>query len=55
MMLSMAVDTTEYNCEINARLINRLTDIVRRITNRPVEPMDETVATVSAWGVVKQD
>lgn len=57
----MVVDTTEFNLdEINpAPLINRLTDIVRRMgtpQSAEVEPMDEqTAATVSAWGVVKQD
>jgi len=55
------VDTTEYNLDnMNpAPLINRLTSLVRRMgtpQSAEVEPMDEqTAATASAWGVVKQD
>ena len=55
------VDTTEFNLDnMNpAPLINRLTDLVRRMgtpQSAEVEPMDEqTAATASAWGVVKQD
>ena len=55
------VDTTEYNLDkMNpVPLINHLNDIVRRMgtsQSAEVEPMDEqTAATASAWGVVKQD
>ncbi|MGB1233146.1 MAG: hypothetical protein ACPHF0_03120 [Poseidonia sp.] len=54
------VNTTEYNLDTNpVPLINHLTDLVRRMgtsQSAEVEPMDEqTAATASAWGVVKQD
>ena len=55
------VDTTEYNLDnMNpVPLVNHLTDLVRRMgtsQSAEVEPMDEqTAATASAWGVVKQD
>ncbi len=55
------VDTTEFDLDnMNpAPVINRLTDLVRRMDtpqSAEVEPMDEqTAATASAWGVVKQD
>jgi len=55
------VDTTEFNLDnMNpAPLMNHLTGIVRRMgtpQSAEVEPMDEqTAATASAWGVVKQD
>ena len=55
------VNTSEFNLDNMgpAPLINRLTDIVRRMgtpQSAEVEAMDEqTAPTVSAWGVVKQD
>lgn len=54
------VNTTEYNLDTNpVPLINHLTDLVRRMGTSQsveVEPVDEqTAATASAWGVVKQD
>ena len=54
------VNTTEYNLDTNpVPLINHLTDLVRRMgtsQSAEVQPMDEqTAATASAWGVVKQD
>lgn len=55
------VDTTEFNLDNmnSASLINQFTDLVRRMStpqSAEAEVMDEqTAATASAWGVVKQD